>query len=82
MNITLSKTDTRTRLEDAPRIKLRSRGQIYYRNLKTPMKGIDGKGEIIELMSRGVAYKKKVAPRIYKKPGAINWRWREALSQD
>jgi hypothetical protein len=35
-------------------------------------------------MSRGVAYRKKVAPRIYKKPdaGAINWRWREALSQN
>lgn len=84
MNSILSKTDTRTKLEDIPRIKLRSRGRTYYRNLNPPIKEFDEEGEIIELMSRQVAYRKNVVPRIYKKPNAnaINWRWRAALSQN
>lgn len=84
MNSILSKTFVRAKPEDTYRVKLMSRGQTYYRNSNPPIAEFDGKGEIIELMSRGVAYRKKVAPRIYKKPNpdAINWRWRKAFSQN
>jgi hypothetical protein len=84
MNSILSKTDTRTKLEDLPRVRLMSRGQAYYRIIKPLMKETNEKGEVIKLTSRGVAYRKEVTPRSYKKPSAdaINWRWRGELGQD
>lgn len=83
MNSILSQTDTRTKLRDIPRIKLRSRGRTYYRNANPLITEIDGKGEIVNLRSRGVAYRKQIVSRIYKQPSAdaINWRWRAALNQ-
>jgi hypothetical protein len=80
MNNTLPRTDTRTRLEDTPRIMLMSRGQIYYRQVRPITENLNWSGEIVKLMSRGVAYRKRVAHKIYQKPSAINWRWGEALN--
>ncbi len=78
MSSTLPKTGNRARPKLVSRIKLMSRCQTYYRDANPPIEEIDGQGEIVRLVSRGVAYRKQFIHRIYQKPNAdaINWRWR------
>jgi hypothetical protein len=76
MSSILSETSTREQLEMTLKIELMSRGRRYYRDPNPPSKEFDEEGEIVQLMSRGVAYRKTVVPKTYKKPDFINWRWR------